>query len=108
MNLKKKYKIMIAIMLGLIAVIFAANLIISHLISKKVADLLNNQKIENYHLSIDKTSFSLFDRSMVISQVHLSPVDSSMIKLKQNLLGKNTLQKFQYHNLSSEVFNCFH
>jgi hypothetical protein len=107
MNLKKKYKIMIAIMLGLIAVIFAANLIISHLISKKVADLLNNQKIENYHLSIDKTSFSLFDRSMVISQVHLSPVDSSMIKLKQNLLGKNTLQKISISQLELRGIQLF-
>ena len=90
---------MIAITLGLIALIFAANLIISQLISKKVADLLNNQKIENYHLSIDKAKFSLFDRSMVISQVHLSPIDSSMIKLKQNLLDKNTLQNISISQL---------
>jgi len=99
MNIKKKHKIMIAITLGLIALIFAANLIISQLISKKVADLLNNQKIENYHLSIDKAKFSLFDRSMVISQVHLSPIDSSMIKLKQNLLDKNTLQNISISQL---------
>ena len=99
MNIKKKHKIMIAITLGLIALIFAANLIISQLISKKVADLLNNQKIENYHLSIDKAKFSLFDRSMVISQVHLSPIDSSMIKLKQKLLDKNTLQNISISQL---------
>jgi hypothetical protein len=93
MNLKKKYKLGIAILLASVIILFVASLLISSLISKKIVDMLTNQKIENYHLSIDKTKFNLFDRSMVFNEILLSPSDSSMVKLKKNVSDLNELHK---------------
>jgi len=107
MKLKKKYKIGIAILLGLIIILFAGSLLISSLISKKVVDMLANQKNQNYHLSIDKTKFSLFDRSMLINEIHLSPSDSSMIKLKKNLSHLNSLNKISISRIEIRGIHLF-
>jgi len=107
MILNKKYKLGITILLSLIIILFAASLLISSLISKKVVDMLTNQKIENYHLSIDKTKFSLFDRSMVFNEILLSPSDSSMIKLKENLSDLNDLHKISISRLKLRGIELF-
>ena len=107
MKLKKNYKIGIAILLGLVIILFAGSLIISSLISKKVVDLLANQKNQNYHLSIDKTKFNLFDRAMVINEIHLSPSDSSMIKLRKNLSHLNTLNKISISRIEIRGIHLF-
>ena len=97
MKLSKKYKIGLAILLILAVVILTANSIVSNLLSKKVAGLLMHQKIENYHLSIEKTKFSFIDRSIVFDEIHFSPSDSAMTILKENKI--NSLQKIAISRL---------
>lgn len=99
MVLKKKYKIAVGIILGLVLFVLLASVIVSRIISSKVTELLKEQHIENLHLSIESTKFSLFDRSLVFSEIHLGPTDSSMIKLKNNELGKQSLQKLSISRL---------
>ena len=69
--------------------------------------MLANQKNQNYHLSIDKTKFSLFDRSMVIDEIHLSPSDSSMIKLKKNLSHLNSLSQISISRIEIRGIHLF-
>ena len=97
--MKKKYKIAAGIILGLALLVLLASVIVSRIISSKVTELLKEQHIENLHLSIESTKFSLFDRSLVFSEIHLGPTDSSMIKLKNNELGKQSLQKLSISRL---------
>lgn len=99
MVFKKKYKIAIGIIVGLALLILLASVIVSRIISSKVTDLLKEQNIENLYLSIERTKFSLFDRSLVFSEIHLGPTDSSMVKLKNNELGKQSLQKLSISRL---------
>lgn len=99
MSLKKKYKIVISILLLLALVILLGSIIISRIISHKVVELLEDQNIENTHISIEKTKFSLFDRSLVFNEVRLGPSDSAMTKLKNNQLHKNSLQKISISRL---------
>ena len=99
MAFKKKYKIAIGIIVGLAILILLASIIVSRIISTKVTELLEEQNIENLHLSIERTKFSLFDRSLVFSEIHLGPKDSSMVKLKNNELGKQSLQKLSISRL---------
>jgi len=73
MTFKKKYKIAVGIVLGLALLILLASIIVSRIISTKVTELLKEQNIENLHLSIERTKFSLFDRSLVFSEIHLGP-----------------------------------
>lgn len=93
MVFKKKYKITVGIIIGLVLLVLLASIIVSRIISTKITALLKEQNIENLHLSIERTKFSLFDRSLVFSEIHLGPTDSSMVKLKNNQLGKQSLQK---------------
>ncbi len=97
--MKKKYKIALSIFFGLVLIIFLTSLIISSIVSRKVVEMLEKQNIEHIHVSIDKTKFSLFDRSLVFSEVHLGPTDSSMVKLKNNELEKKSLHKLSFSRL---------
>lgn len=90
--MKKKYKIAISIVLGVVLIIFMISFVISTIVSSKVVEILEKQNNKNIRVSIDKTKFSLFDRSLVFNQVHIGPADSSMIKLHNNKLEKNSLQ----------------
>ena len=82
----KKYKIAIGITLSLALLLLLGSVIISRIISQKVVQLLEDQNVENLHISIEKTKFSLFDRSLVFTDVHLSPDDDAMVKLQKNKL----------------------
>lgn len=75
------------------------SILLSKIISQKVVELLEDQNIENTHISIERTKFSLFDRSLVFTEVHLGPSDSAMIKLKNNQLNKKSLQKLSISRL---------
>lgn len=99
MKLSKKSKVGLAILLAIVVILIGSSFIVSNLLSKKVASLLTNQKIENYQLSIEKTKFSLFDRSIVFNEIYFSPTDSAMIKLKGSLLDHNSLQKISISRL---------
>ncbi len=99
MVFKKKYKIVLGIIIGLAILVLLASIIASRIISQKVTELLEEQNIENLHLSIERTKFSLFDRSLVFFEIHLGPSDSSMVKLKNNELGKSSLQKISISRL---------
>lgn len=91
MTRKKKYKIALGIIIGIVLIIFLAGLVISNIISNKVVELLAKQKIENVHVSIERTKFSLFDRSLVFRDVFIGPTDDAMAKLKTGQLNKNSL-----------------
>lgn len=99
MVFKKKYKIAVGIILGLALLVLLTSVVVSRIISSKVTELLKEQNIENLYLSIERTKFSLFDRSLVFSEIHLGPTDSSMVKLKNNELGKQSLQKLSISRL---------
>jgi hypothetical protein len=99
MKFSKKSKIALAILLIIVTLLFTANFIVSNLLSKKVAGLLMNQKIENHQVSIAKTKFSLFDRSIVFNEIHFTPSDSAMIKLKDKSPDLNSLHKISISRL---------
>ena len=99
MVFKKKYKIILGIIVAIAVLVLLASIVVSKIISKKVTELLKEQNIENLHLSIERTKFSLFDRSLVFSEIHLGPTDSAMVKLKNNKLGKHSLQKLSISRL---------
>ena len=99
MSLKKKYKISIGIVLTLALLLLLSSMVISRIISKKVVQLLENQNVEHLHISIERTKFSLFDRSLVFNGVHLGPNDSSMIKLQLNQLENKSLHKISISRL---------
>lgn len=96
---KKKYKIAIGIILTLALLVFIASIVVSKIISKKVTELLEEQNIENLHLSIERTKFSFFDRSLVFSEIHLGPTDSAMVKLKNNQHTSQSLHKLSISRL---------
>ena len=83
MAFNKKYKIAIGVILSLALLLLLGSVIISRIISQKVVQILEDQNIENLHISIEKTKFSLFDRSLVFTGVHLSPDDTTMVKLQK-------------------------
>lgn len=99
MAFNKKYKIALGIILSLALLLLLGSVIISRIISQKVVQILEDQNIENLHISIEKTKFSLFDRSLVFTDVHLSPDDSAMVKLQKNKLDKKSLQKVSISRL---------
>ena len=69
--------------------------------------MLANQKNQNYHLSIDKTKFSLFDRALIINGIHLSPSDSSMINLRKNISPLNALNKISISRIEMRGIHLF-
>lgn len=93
MKLKKKHKIALGILTSILLILFISNAIISNLISRKVVELLEKQHLEHFIISIDHSKFGILDRSVVFREVLLSPTDSSMAKLKHNVLHKNALPK---------------
>lgn len=93
MSIKKRYKIAIGILLGVALILLLASVFITNIISKKVVQILEDQNIENLHLSIEKTKFSIFDRSLVFNEVHLGPTKEAMAKLHNKKLEKKKLQK---------------
>jgi len=93
MTLHKKHKIVIGILGGLLLILIISNFVISGIISDKVVEMLQRQHNETFHISIGKTKFGLFDRSLVFNGIYLSPTDSSMLKLQKKTLGKNSLPK---------------
>ena len=99
MAIQKKYKITIGIILSLALLLLVGSIIISRIISQKVVQILEDQNIENLHISIEKTKFSLFDRSLVFTDVHLSPDDAAMVKLQKNKLDKKSLHKVSISRL---------
>lgn len=99
MVFKKKYKITLGIIAAIAVLLLLGSIVVSKIVSKKVTELLKEQNIENLHLSIERTKFSLFDRSLVFSEIHLGPTDSAMIKLKNNKLRKQALQKISISRL---------
>ena len=99
MSFNKKYKIAIGIILSLALILLLGSVIISRIISQKVVQILEDQNVENLHVSIEKTKFSLFDRSLVFNGVHISPNDSAMLKLQENMLDKKSLQKISISRL---------
>jgi hypothetical protein len=99
MAFNKKHKIAIGIILSLALFLLLGSVIISRVISQKVVQILEDQSIENLHISIEKTKFSLFDRSLVFTDVHLSPDDAAMEKLHKNKLDKKSLHKVSISRL---------
>jgi hypothetical protein len=99
MSFNKKHKIAIAIVLSLALILLSGSVIISRIISQKVVQILEDQNVENLHVSIEKTKFSLFDRSLVFNGVHISPNDSAMLKLQNNKLDKKSLHKISISRL---------
>lgn len=99
MTLKKKYKIGIGVLLSLVLIIFLAGIVISKIVSNKVVELLEQQKIENVHVSIDRTKFSLFDRSLVFKEVHIGPTVEAMAKFKKGQLKKSSLHKLSFSRI---------
>ncbi len=99
MLFSKKYKIAAGIILSIALIILLGSILISRIISQKVIQLLEDQKIENVHVSIEKTKFSLFDRSLVFNNIHISPNKASMESLKKNKLKKNSLHKVSISRL---------
>lgn len=79
--------------MGLALLVFLTGLVVSNIISRKVEGLLAQQKIENVYVSIDRTKFSLFDRSLVFREVLIGPTEEAMIKLKKGQLDKSALHK---------------
>ena len=86
MTFNKKHKIAIGIVLSLALMLLLGSVLISRILSQKVVQLLEEQNIENLHVSIEKTKFSLFDRSLVFTGLHLGPTDDAFEKLKKNQL----------------------
>jgi len=107
MKFSKKSKLALAILLIIATVLLIANFVVSNLLSKKVADLLMNQKIENHQVSIGKTKFSLFDRSLVFKEIHFTPSDSAMIKLKDPSPDLNALHKISISRLKLRGIHLF-
>jgi hypothetical protein len=99
MSFNKKHKIAIAIVFSLALILLSGSVIISRIISHKVVQILEDQNVENLHISIEKTKFSLFDRSLVFNGVHISPSDSAMLKLQKNKLDKKSLHKISISRL---------
>ena len=99
MSFKKKYKIAIGIVLSLAFLLLLGSVVISRVISQKVVQILEDQNVENLHVSIEKTKFSLFDRSLVFNGVHISPDDSAMLQLQKNKLDKKSLHKISISRL---------
>ena len=93
MRFYKKHKIAIGIVLSLALMLLLGSVLISKILSQKVVQLLEEQNLENLHVSIEKTKFSLFDRSLVFTGLHLGPTDDAFEKLKKNQLEKKSLQK---------------
>ena len=99
MSFSKKYKIAAGIILSIALIILLGSIIISRIVSQKVIQLLEDQNIENVHVSIEKTKFSLFDRSLVFNNIHISPDKASMESLKKNELNKKSLHKISISRL---------
>lgn len=99
MSFNRKYQTAIGIVLSLVLLLLLGSVVISRVISQKVVQILEDQNAENLHVSIEKTKFSLFDRSLVFSGVHISPGDSAMLKLQKNELDKKSLQKISVSRL---------
>lgn len=99
MKLSKKTKVGLTVFMAIVVILISLSFIVSNLLSKKIASLLTNQKIENHQLSIEKAKFSFFDRSIVLNEIHFSPTDSAMIKLKASLLDHSSLQKISISRL---------
>ncbi|MGI9532113.1 MAG: hypothetical protein ACR2MV_10655 [Lutimonas sp.] len=99
MVFKKKYKIAVGVILTLAFLIFLASIVVSKIISNKVTALLEEQNIENLYLSIERTKFSFFDRSLVFSDIHLGPTESAMIQLKNNEHSSQSLHKLSISRL---------
>ncbi len=99
MSFNKKHKIALGAVLILALILLLGSIFISRIISQKVVTLLEDQNIENLHISIEKTKFSLFDRSLVFTGLHLGPRDSALAKLKKNKLEKKSLQKVSISRL---------
>lgn len=99
MSFNKKHQIAIGIVVSLALLLLVGSVIISRVISQKVVQILEDQNVENLHVSIEKTKFSLFDRSLVFRGVHISPSDSAMLKLQKNKLNKKSLQKISVSRL---------
>lgn len=99
MSIRKKYKIATGIILSIAFLLLLGSLLISRFVSQKVIQLLEDQNIENVHVSIEKTKFSLFDRSLVFNNIHISPDENSIEDLKKNELNKNSLHKVSISRL---------
>ena len=93
MAIKKRYKIALGILLSIALILLLASVIITRIISEKVVEMLEDQNIDNLHISIEKTKFSIFDRSLVFNEVHLGPTEEAMAKLQKKKLKKNSLLK---------------
>ncbi|WKK66082.1 hypothetical protein [Lutimonas zeaxanthinifaciens] len=87
------------IIISLALVLLLGSVIISRVLSEKVTDLLEKQNIEYYYFSIKRTKFSLFDRSVVFSDIELKPKDSVFEMLKNKSLERNSLTKISISRL---------
>ncbi|UCE93461.1 MAG: hypothetical protein JSV73_11765 [Flavobacteriaceae bacterium] len=99
MKLKRKHKVGLGIIISLALILLLGSIIISRVLSKKVTDLLEKQNIENFYFSISRTKFSLFDRSVVFTDIELKPTDSALEMLKNRSLERNNLSKISISRL---------
>ncbi|MCA0932903.1 hypothetical protein LCM02_10615 [Lutimonas saemankumensis] len=91
MKLKRKHKVGLGIIISLALLLLLGSFVISKVLSKKVTDLLEKQNIEHFYFSINRTKFSLFDRSVVFTGIELRPEDSALTMLKNKNLKRNSL-----------------
>lgn len=95
MSLKRKHKIIIGILLALAVILVSVNAVVSGIVDKRFQDLITKQKVENYHLSLNKTRFNLFDRSLELSGISIIPKDSAMFLLNRGRSSESSLHQIE-------------
>ena len=87
----KRIRVFLFSVLGIFLGIVLLNVVVNSLLSSKLKDILNEQKIEHHKLSVEKIRFSLFDRSLLLKEVTFRPSDSAMLRLKAQTIDKTSL-----------------
>lgn len=88
---KKHIKTLLISLLIIVSFLLAGSYFLTQYVSDQIKTALTEQNLQYYRISIDKTKFSLFDRSLLIRNVHFAPKDSAMLDLKNGKLELNKL-----------------
>ena len=103
----KRIRVFLFSVLGVFLGIVLLNVIVNSLISNKLKNLLNVQKIEHYKLSVEKIRFSFFDRSLLLKEVTFRPSDTAMIGLKAHTLDKTSLNVISSSSVKIKGIHLF-
>ena len=93
------HKKSLIILLIFTLLLVSINIIVSKIIQHKISDLLVKENSKYYVTTVEDVQFKALKRSIVLSNVFLSPSSTSFINLKNNKTKNPNLQKIQISSL---------